>query len=139
MMMPTNRTRRAQPRRVDETSERTRAHLLEGHDLVILDPDARALDDDELAEAWGHLRDELMSEHVAAHPGTRPYGWWAFDAPEPRRQLTAGPEPLPERGMYFGKPRCYRGVPPEGMYESETTYLARLGLLTEQERETLNR
>lgn len=47
-------------------------------------------------------------------PGTRPAGWWDFDAPEPRRD--AGPD---------------------RRFEAEAAYLDRLGLLAPGEREAL--
>lgn len=40
-----------------------------------------------LAVAWKALRRELLPAWIAAAPGTRPWGWWQFEAPEPRRRL----------------------------------------------------
>lgn len=58
------------------------------------------------AAMWEQQRDTLLAAWVQERPGTRPWAWWCFDAPEDR---------------------------PEG--ESELAYLARLGLLTPGERE----
>jgi hypothetical protein len=48
--------------------------------------------------AWEELREELQPEWIEKHPGTRPWGWWAFDAPEPIRNLISG-EPPPEHEL----------------------------------------
>lgn len=40
-----------------------------------LDPASR------LAVLWAEHRDDVMSEWIAEHPGTRPHCWWLFDAP----------------------------------------------------------
>lgn len=58
----------------------------------------------QLREAWEYAREELLAEWIRESPGTRPPGWWLFDAPERRR---------------------------EG--EEEAAYLDRLGLLTPEE------
>ena len=34
-----------------------------------------------LREDWAGVRDELMAEWIAERPGTRPHGWWLFEAP----------------------------------------------------------
>lgn len=57
-------------------------------------------------EMWNEKRDALMASWVQERPGTRPWAWWTFDAPEDR---------------------------PEG--ESEAGYLRRHGLLTPGEME----
>ncbi|HWL93850.1 MAG TPA: hypothetical protein VNT79_09970, partial [Phycisphaerae bacterium] len=36
-------------------------------------------------EAWECLRDELLPKWIEENPGSRPWAWWAFDAPERRR------------------------------------------------------
>jgi hypothetical protein len=36
---------------------------------------------------WEAVRDELLSEWIAEYPGTRPWAFWEFDAPEPRLRL----------------------------------------------------
>lgn len=56
--------------------------------------------------AWHAMRDEVMAEHLEELPGTRPLSWWMREAPEPL-----------------------------GDDESQFDYLARLGLLTEDERD----
>lgn len=128
---------RVKRRRLASSShtERTRLRLLSGHDLAFMGDDP-PLDDDELAEAWTDLRDELLADFIASHPGSRPWAWWAFDAPEPRRQIAPGPAAVgPD--LWFGLPRLYAAVSPHAMYESERDYLARHGLLTDGERLSL--
>ena len=58
------------------------------------------------AALWAERREELMASWVQERPGTRPWGWWQYDAPEDR---------------------------PEG--ESEAGYLRRHGFLTPGEME----
>jgi hypothetical protein len=36
---------------------------------------------------WQEHGDDLLAEWIADHPGTRPWAWWRFDAPEPRHRL----------------------------------------------------
>ena len=59
----------------------------------------------EVAAAWDDLGDEIMGRWLVDNPCTRPWGWWQFDAPEPR-----------------------------GDDETDAAYLQRHGLLTEPER-----
>lgn len=97
---------------------------------------------------WELLRDDILREHIAREPGTRPAAWWLFDAPELRQvvgldraivgdetdRLPAGEDPnLPEwaRGKtYFGRPSIIDGFE----YESQCDFLERLSLLTDHER-----
>ena len=88
-------------------------------------------------EAWELCREALMTE---ATPGTRPAGWWDYEAPEPRRRLGGTGTPIPGRGLHRGKPGAYfddysNEDPPR--FESEEAYLARHGLLTPEETEEL--
>lgn len=111
--------------------------------------------------AWQIFRDEILHDWIREQgphyrpqgPGTRPWAWWAFDAPEPRRRIDGGihPHDDPARHahvaawdarhpgfarragkLYFGLPSCLmRG---EGFddfsaeYEAEFQYIDRLGL-----------
>ena len=81
------------------------------------------LDVERMKAAWMELRDELLPTWIEQHPGTRPYAWRRFEAPEPRRQVSPGPES-------FGCPLSFRGIPHDGMFETEAEYLERLGVLT---------
>lgn len=103
-------------------------------------------------EAWLALRDELLPEFIADHPGQRPWAWWAFSSPERRRRLDGvhpfdiegefnfacpdrvnGPWPpgCPKE-LWFGLPSPHR-FGTFGEYETEWQYLTRLGLLTPRE------
>jgi hypothetical protein len=108
--------------------------------------------DDQLRQVWNLLRDEVVREHVADYPGTRPIRWWEFSSPEPRRRLGGtgttwgdyhAQEHVPFRGLpgssWFRAEDVARGTlssaavavdasdPP--LFESEAAYLRRLGLL----------
>jgi hypothetical protein len=99
----------------------------------------RSSDDLETAkELWWHLRDDILAEHIAREPGSRPWAWWALEDREPRRRLT-------ERCTCRSWPRNTRISPPAHLssygtpsgcrcdYESEADYLLRHGLLTAAE------
>ena len=60
-------------------------------------------------EVWCDLREQLLAEWVSEHPGTRPFAWWTYDAPEPL-----------------------------GEGESQVQYLTRLGLMDANERRRLD-
>jgi len=64
------------------------------------------------AYMWEQHRDELLEEFAEQHPGQRPKYWWTHDAPEPRRKVREGTDPL--------KPL---------VIESQASYLKRCGLL----------
>ena len=86
------------------------------------DPLASFLDEceytvDELRDAWSIHGDTLTAEHRKAYPGSRPWAWWLFSAPEPRRQWF-------EDGYI-------------GVSETDRAYLERVGLLCRAERRAL--
>lgn len=151
--MPTIRGRTRGWRR-DEMGDEHRRVLLTGHDYGSVFQDAS-----ERRGTWDELRDELLPTWIAANPGTRPWAWWAFDAPE-RRQRVNGLHPFdnPERfaqlkrlhadasvqtrsaqtALFFGKPRMLITRDDfTAKYETEPQYLRRLDLLTEAEAEAL--
>ena len=92
----------------------------------------------EIAAAWRELGADLTAAWVRDHPGSRPAGWWMFNAPEPRRRLGGTGEPF-EDAFERGLPEFWLTVdandPPT--FEAEPTYLARLGLLSASERRRL--
>ncbi|MBN2559398.1 MAG: hypothetical protein JXQ75_00510 [Phycisphaerae bacterium] len=117
-------------------------------------------DPDAMRGAWETLRAELLPKWIAAHPGTRPYAWWVFDAPERRRRTDGRPHPFDniERNtkvndwrqkytdvadreaykLWFGKPGCLMVLDDfHAVYEAEAEYLDRHGLPTEDERAAL--
>ncbi len=109
---------------------------------------------DELQAAWSQQRSELLRAWIARHPGSRPNGWWAFDATERRPLLEDVAEPIAAHGE-IGKGRNRgdnvtsngRGTSrryllgrlkrdrwhSDGQYESERDYLQRLQLVDEDE------
>ena len=137
--------RRRKPR-VEEVTPRVVVALMWGHSFPFLDgPD---LDGTGLRVAWLALREDLLTRRPSEvcpaldddavepfPPGHRCWGWWKFDAPEPREQVNPGPEPIAGSELFFGLPRCFRGVPPDDVYESDPSYLQRLNLLTLDERQ----
>lgn len=38
-------------------------------------------------EAWRTVGATVLEEWIAKYPGTRPWAWWRYDAPEPRRRI----------------------------------------------------
>lgn len=125
--MPYLRRRAKLRQEPPQGAPRTREHLLTGLDLPTL-LDGPDLDADQLRAEWDRLRDSIMQEHCQRRRQTRPWGWWQFEAPEPRRQVAPGPEPVPGCPLWFGMPSQHRGMPPDGMYEREWDYICRLGL-----------
>ena len=111
------------------------------------------LTDTELRVAWGRVRDEILAGWIEEWPGSRPLHWWRFESSEPRRRVGGVGQPAHEVSAHveayeFGLPTMWvqqgdslRGVPidPEDppRFESEATYLERLGLLLPGEFEPL--
>ena len=157
---------RRQPKARRDWTEHHREQLRSGHDFL---GEAFGKDRPDFAamkQAWDELRDEILPAWIAEHPGTRPYAWWVFDAPEPRRNRTDGQHPFdnparlafiervaraPEAHADYKANACRLsfGVPSvlaegEGFndfeceYESEAEYLARFGLLSYDECEALD-
>ena len=81
------RVKRKAHRRRCEWTDLHRLQLLHGHDFL---GDAfgndEAFDADCARDAWNDLGDEVLAEHIREHPGTRPWGWWAFESPESIRR-----------------------------------------------------
>jgi hypothetical protein len=93
----------------------------------------------QLAGVWELMADRLVAAHAARYPGSRPWGWWRWSAPEPLRCLSgahhcdrATRPGLQE--LYYGQPRyfCCPLCFEEG-YESPARFLRRLGLLLPEE------
>lgn len=99
---------------------RTLERLKTGIDSEHLDGAFTPLTDAELMAAWLEVRDTFLPQYIATNPGFRPWAWWEFDAPEPRRQVSGR-----RRKNYRNVPNCN--------LESQREYLTRHGLLTEAE------
>jgi hypothetical protein len=128
--MPTNRRHRLRRHRAIDLDDFTREILLTGFDpLGILD------DDDDARELWESHREQLLSDWIAEFPGSRPWGWWKFAAPEPMRRVLSGVPLCDEpdspqwvrESISFG--RCHvldeKQVDDPPQYESEFDYLKR--------------
>lgn len=111
---------------------------------------AEALDLAAVKKVWKALGAELLERWIAENPGTRPFAWWLFDAPEPRRRMLTGPKvlwvdsltcPPNARKWWFGVPACTSGGDHEQkiVFESQAAFLERHGLLTEAERKALGK
>lgn len=139
--MPRGIKRRAKAK--IEWSASHRRQLLSGHEFFG-DGFGRgeSLDLEAAREAWGDLREEMLPEFIREHPFTRPWAWWRFDAPQPRKQRIDD-EDASVRVLgpvdWFGCPSHFSAPPPEGMFESERDYLTRLDLFTVEERELIRR
>lgn len=135
--MPRGIVRRAKARIV--WTQAHRRQLLTGHDMF---DTAFGRDDDidtnEAFASWMELRGELLPSFIAMHPGRRPWAWWAFDASEPRRQLTPGPKCWGPANSFFGIPSKSNAPLPPGMFESELAYLERMNLLDPSEAAVLD-
>lgn len=140
---------------VAEVSDACRQQLLTGHDCF---GDGYMDDTERMREDWRRFRVELLAGWIALRPGTRPFGWWRFDAPARRETIDGSDHPFdrlerqercavwhaqhpamrhPERfyELFFGVPCIVVG---EGHvhYETERQHLARLNLLTVEEQQT---
>jgi hypothetical protein len=86
-------------------------------------------DDEAIRAAWNELRPTLLPKWISDRPGTRPYAWWRFEAPERRQRIDGKPHPFDckERtlhvakndnpdfwkrayGLHWGVPACF--IPP---------------------------
>jgi hypothetical protein len=160
--MPTKRARRLPARRQSDRSPRVLCKLVDGHDWTFMGgPEELAWD--LLADAWEQFGKELLHGYVfgfppgalpgnyrdfgrAGRPGSRPWAWWQFDAPELRRVVSGVAKSLEELGWplreryawanYFGQPHSI--YVPGCVYETQQAYLERLGLLLSGEEKLLD-
>lgn len=89
-------------------------------------------------DLWNRIRSQALPAFIRKNPGRRPWAWWKFDSPEPRRAIGADGQPIRiewQRGSiyFFGMHRSSR----YSQFESEATYLKRHGLLSEAEEKRL--
>lgn len=157
------RPRRASRNRRQEPTEFERRWAF-GEPLGEYTTDQYFTSPERLREVWEELRGEVLAAWIEKRPGTRPLRWWEYDAPELRRRLGGCGDPISEvladaphydRGipaqwltsedanMYDDALRNHTHKrlavvfdpknPPT--FESEATYLDRLGLLIPEERD----
>ena len=155
--MPTTRRRRLRERRRDFTVNHLFflnlgyaffVHYPYGnphHGEICSRSDDAQFDEETCRADWLEQRDELMAHWMQdpaiwgktnqpsfavvepGGPGTRPWAWWYFDAPEPRPVVG---ETAP--GNVATVPRQVRRG--GAVYETERAFLERHGLLSEDER-----
>jgi hypothetical protein len=101
------------------------------------------------AKCWEQHGEEVTAAWIAAHPGTRPWGWWQFVAQGPRACLE-GAEFVWKPGLgdwvwkqelgLPGRPQARRpgASPARLLFESQATYLRRLSLLVSGEAELIS-
>ena len=152
------RKQRTQRQRRDEYHE---GHLLQlkiGHDYGLWGGPAfgngESLDRGAALVAWEIYRGEILAEHIAEHPCTRPWAWWHLEPRELRRRVDGGIHPCENPARTWpeysvdgaGLPATYYGVPRiinhpddfDALYESVPAYLLRLDLLTRAEKAYLD-
>lgn len=105
-------------------------------------------DDGQLQTLWAEHRDVVLEAWVRAHPGTRPFSWWIFNAPESRKCVAdqgnhlAHLEPAQAEQVWrrgFGIPAIDQIGHFTISFESQAAYLARHELLPAEERARLGR
>lgn len=119
-----------------------------------------ALDPDPVKTEWTLSRKKILGLWISRHPGTRPYAWWCFDAPETRQRV--GGTGTPKHEILKYEPACVFGIPrywitsqdigiltrpgckgkaldtsDPPLYESQAAYLERHGLLSDREKAIL--
>jgi len=149
--MPTKRTRVTRNRRAQPADSWQLQFLLTGKLPPDDDPDYNPFDgldwrysrkSDPARELWEKEGARLLSAWIRQHPGTRPFAWWRYQAPERRRQIGGSgmaasdkwPAVMP-RFDDFGRSGWMVDVNPEDppVFETEKDYLDRLGLLKARE------
>ncbi len=147
--MPTKRTRVTRDRRVPVPpgviALLSDAEPQDASEFFTTDPNLRI--------AWSRTRDTILAGWIEKSPGTRPRYWWECDAPELRRRLGGTGQPAHEVSAYveareYGIPTVW-AMPSDGFdgiagdpadpprFESEASYLRRLGLFLRGELERL--
>ena len=147
--MPTKRTRVTRDRRVPVPpgviALLSDAEPQDASEFFTTDPNLRI--------AWSRTRDTILAGWIEKSPGTRPRYWWECDAPELRRRLGGTGQPAHEVSAHVevydhGLPAVwvmpgddFDGVPVDPAdpprFESEASYLKRLGLFLRGELERL--
>ena len=118
-------------------------------------------DEWERARDWQLIRDDLLRDWIREHAGTRPFAWWRYDSPGPRRRAGGTGDVIPAydhpmslkfgifRKSAFVDARLLVAVAPVGAgltpfdendppsFESEAAYLDRHGFLSATERKAL--
>ncbi len=95
--------------------------------------------DEEIAAMWRPDGNRVVEAWVVDNPGSRPPLWWRHDASEPRRHISGSGRPMNADCYRNGMPRFMIEIETEDppIFESQATYLDRLGLLLPGERKRL--
>jgi len=80
-----------------------------------------AVREDPALLVWQACREQIMAKWLARHPGSRPYGWWAFDAPEPGRLQVGGTGTPAHEVLAYG-PSYSKGIPTLWVTERQALY-----------------
>jgi hypothetical protein len=97
-------------------------------------------DPERRCDLWDEHGADVLEQFVRAHPGARPYAWWALESPEPRRVVAGAArirhlDPLAAR-LNLGRPfewhELLEGDEPIRL-ESQAEYLRRLRVLSPAE------
>jgi hypothetical protein len=90
---------------------------------LFVGPPSKGMDERALRRIWQAERESILCDWIRRRPGTRPWGWWRWDSPEPRREFKP-PRVDPIGGV---------SAPPI-THESEGALLDRHDLWTDAER-----
>ena len=93
-----------------------------------------------LREVWDDIAGALTAEFIESHPGTRPWGFWEFEA-RSTRKILGGAGVIASEHYNYG-PNSHFGIPflvdvrssDPPVVESEAMYLKRCRRLTANEK-----
>jgi len=69
---------------------------------------------------WRKIRQQVVKDWVRETSGCRPWGWWLFDAPEPRRRL--GGTGTPAHEVLNQKPSYWFGLPDDWVTQFDVEF-----------------
>jgi hypothetical protein len=128
------RKARRPKKRLDRLTTSQRAYLVDGFTFG----SKRPFETEEQARAaWRQHREELLQEHIAKFPCSRPQAWWWFE--NHKRQELAGPDENSVE-VHQAFPNAFLPLDQNTKHlESELQYLVRNNLLTVAEKRILAR
>lgn len=75
---------------------------------------------DEIKKTWKAIQDGFLAEWIQKKPGSRPWVWWRWDAPEPRLRL--GGVGTPEHEILAVAPFYEYGIPASWVSKFQEEY-----------------
>ena len=93
------RVRRRPRRRRNRWDDQHVMYLERGYSFFAGEGFRRNPDPELIKSAWADLGSDIMARWIVEHPGTRPWAWWQFDAPEPRKEDETEAACLQRRGL----------------------------------------